>query len=245
MWAIMFTAFLFALSLTTTANALVVMSLSPLLTALFASLFLKDPVPLRTWLAAGVCAVGIGVMFGSSMEKHFLGMAVAFLILVAAAINVVVLRASAAKLDLVPAVMLGGALSCLIALPLALPFSSTGRDIALLAFLGITQLAALRAAGARQPRAARAGNRAARPARSGARSALGLARRARSPALDAAGRNDRARRARGQRITHTCRPARKLQDVRAMRRLAFSCFSFLQSPWRMGPAGRPRRSAPR
>ena len=140
MWAIMFTAFLFALSLTTTANALVVMSLSPLLTALFASMFLEEPVPLRTWLAAGVCAVGIGVMFGSSMEKHFLGMAVAFLIPVAAAVNVVVLRASAARLDLVPAVMLGGALSCLIALPFALPFSATGRDIALLAFLGITQL---------------------------------------------------------------------------------------------------------
>jgi drug/metabolite transporter (DMT)-like permease len=140
MWAIMFTAFLFALSLTTTANALVVMSVSPLLTALFASMFLKDPVPLRTWLAAGTAAIGIAYMFGSSLEGHFLGMAVAFLIPVAAAINVVILRASAAKLDLVPAVMLGGALSCLIAFPFALPFSSTGRDITLLAFLGITQL---------------------------------------------------------------------------------------------------------
>ena len=140
MWAIMFTAFLFALSLTTTANALVVMSVSPLLTALFASFFLKDPVPLRTWVAAGVAAVGIAWMFGSSLEGHFLGMAVAFLIPVAAAINVVVLRASAAKLDLIPAVMLGGALSCLLALPFALPFSATPRDIALLAFLGVTQL---------------------------------------------------------------------------------------------------------
>jgi len=140
MWAIMFTAFLFALSLTTTANTLVVMSVSPLLTALFASLFLKDPVPLRTWLAAGAAAVGIAWMFGSSLEKHFLGMAIAFLIPVAAAINVVVLRASAAKLDLVPAVMLGGALSSLIALPFALPFSATPRDVALLAFLGVAQL---------------------------------------------------------------------------------------------------------
>ena len=140
MWAIMFTAFLFALSMTTTANTLVVMSVSPLLTVLFASMFLKDPVPLGTWLAAGVAAVGIALMFASSLEKHFLGMAIAFVIPVAAAINVVVLRASAAKLDLVPAVMLGGALSCLIALPFALPFSATGRDIALLAFLGITQL---------------------------------------------------------------------------------------------------------
>src|SRR5688572_6396416 len=140
MWAIMFTAFLFALSLTTTANALVVMSVSPLLTALFASMFLKDPVPLRTWLAAGAAAIGIAYMFGSSFEGHLLGMAIASLIPVAAAINVVILRARAARLDLVPAVMLGGALSCLIALPFALPMSATGRDVVLLAFLGITQL---------------------------------------------------------------------------------------------------------
>jgi drug/metabolite transporter (DMT)-like permease len=140
MWAIMFTAFLFALSLTTTANALVVMSVSPLLTALLSRLFLNDPVPLRTLIAAGAAAVGIGWMFSADLSAHYAGMAVAFLIPVAAAINVVVLRASAAKLDLVPAVMLGGALSCLIALPFALPFSSTPRDIALLAFLGITQL---------------------------------------------------------------------------------------------------------
>ena len=140
MWALMFTAFLFALSLTTTANTLVVMSVSPLLTALFASIFLKDPVPLRTWLAAGAAAVGIAWMFGASLEKHFLGMAIAFLIPVAAAVNVVVLRASAAKLDLIPAVMLGGALSCLLALPFALPFSATPKDLVLLAFLGFFQL---------------------------------------------------------------------------------------------------------
>jgi drug/metabolite transporter (DMT)-like permease len=140
MWAIMFTAFLFALSLTTTANALVVMSLSPLLTALLAGLFLKDPVPLRTLIAAGAAAAGIALMFSADLSAHYAGMAIAFLIPVAAAINVVVLRASAAKLDLVPAVMLGGALSCLIALPFALPFSATPRDVALLAFLGVTQL---------------------------------------------------------------------------------------------------------
>ena len=140
MWATMFTAFLFALSLTTTANALVVMSISPLLTALFAKMFLKDPVPVRTLVAAGAAAIGIAWMFSTDLSAHYAGMAVAFLIPVASAVNVIVLRASAAKLDLVPAVMLGGAMSCLIALPFALPFSATGRDIALLAFLGITQL---------------------------------------------------------------------------------------------------------
>src|SRR3954466_13293038 len=42
LWAVMFTAFMIALSLTTTANALVVMSLAPLLTALLARAFLND-----------------------------------------------------------------------------------------------------------------------------------------------------------------------------------------------------------
>jgi drug/metabolite transporter (DMT)-like permease len=116
------------------------MSLSPLLTAFFASLFLQDPVPLRTWVAASAAAIGIAWMFSAGISAHYLGMAVAFLIPVAAPINVVVLRASAARLDLVPAVMLGGAISCLIALPFAVPFTATPRDLALLAFLGVFQL---------------------------------------------------------------------------------------------------------
>jgi drug/metabolite transporter (DMT)-like permease len=140
MWALMFTAFLFALSMTTTANTLVVMAVSPLLTAVFAWFFLKDPLPARTWVAASAAALGIAWMFSAQLSLHYAGMAVAFIIPLAAAINVVTLRASAARLDLVPAVMLGGALSCLLALPFALPFSATPRDIALLAFLGFFQL---------------------------------------------------------------------------------------------------------
>jgi drug/metabolite transporter (DMT)-like permease len=140
MWALMFTAFLFALSMTTTANTLVVMAVSPLLTAVFAWFFLKDPLPARTWVAAGAAALGIAWMFSAQLSAHYAGMAVAFIIPLAAAINVVTLRASAARLDLVPAVMLGGALSCLLALPFAAPFSATPRDIALLAFLGFFQL---------------------------------------------------------------------------------------------------------
>ena len=85
-------------------------------------MFLKDPVPLRTWLAASAPRRRHRVDVRRFLERHYLGMAVAFLIPVAAAVNVVVLRASAAKLDLVPAVMLGGALSCLIALAFCLAF---------------------------------------------------------------------------------------------------------------------------
>ena len=141
MWAVMFTAFVVALSLTTTANTLVTMSVSPLLTILFARVALRDPVPLRAWLAAGAAGIGIGWMFRAGLsEAHVAGMAVAFIVPVAAALNVVTLRATAARLDLLPAVMLGGALSCLIALPLAAPFQATGRDILLLGLLGVFQL---------------------------------------------------------------------------------------------------------
>lgn len=142
MWAVMFTAFVIALSLTTTANTLVVMSIGPLLTAVFARLVLSDPVPLRTWVAAGAAGVGIAWMFAAELSpSHVAGMLVAAAIPVAAAANVVTLRAVAARLDLVPAVMIGAALSALLALPVALPFSASGRDVALLAFLGCFQLA--------------------------------------------------------------------------------------------------------
>jgi drug/metabolite transporter (DMT)-like permease len=65
---------------------------------------------------------------------------VALSIPIAAAINVVTLRGASTQLDLRPAVMLGGAISCLIALPFALPLQASSKDIALLAFLGIFQL---------------------------------------------------------------------------------------------------------
>lgn len=144
MWAVMFTAFMLALQLTSTANTLVVMSISPLLTALLTRAFLSDPLPLRTWFAVASAAIGIAWMFAAGLGAHsardYLGMAIAALVPIAAAINVVTLRASAAAVDLRPAVMLGGAISCAVALPVALPFHATARDVALLGMLGVFQL---------------------------------------------------------------------------------------------------------
>src|SRR3954469_3328602 len=145
MWGVMFTAFMIALSFTTTANALVVMSISPLLTTVLSRAFLKgDPVPIGTWIAAGAATLGIAWMFASDLNAHtardLRGMLIALSIPVAAAINVVTLRAASNDFDLRPAVMLGGAISCLVAVPLALPLQATGNDVALLAFLGIFQL---------------------------------------------------------------------------------------------------------
>src|SRR5689334_21094374 len=133
LWAVMFTAFMIALTLTSTANTLVVMSVAPLLTALLARAFLSDPVTMGTWIAVGAAAVAIAWMFGSDLTAHtardLTGMLIAFSIPVASAANVIVLRSASGEFDLRPAVMLGGAISCLAALPLALPLQATPKDV--------------------------------------------------------------------------------------------------------------------
>jgi drug/metabolite transporter (DMT)-like permease len=150
LWALMFTTFVIALSFTSTANTLVVMSISPLLTSLLAWAVLREAMPVRTWIAACASAVGICWMAlagdaGVHGARDVAGMLVAFSVPIAAAVNLVTLRVVAARgvgqrVDLVPAVMLGGLFSLLVALPLALPFSASARDLALLAFLGVFQL---------------------------------------------------------------------------------------------------------
>jgi len=144
MWATMFTAFIFALTLTTTANVLVTNSIGALLTALLAWFVLREPVPARTWAAIAVATAGMAVMFGAGLRAddgaHFSGMLIALAIPVAGAINIVMLRHSASRIDLMPAVLLGALLSAAVTLPWALPFEATQRDYLVLASLGIFQL---------------------------------------------------------------------------------------------------------
>lgn len=144
MWALSFIAFVVALSLTTVANTLLLSSIGTLLTVFFARLVLREPVPLRTWLATAAAAAGIAWMFHDGVSagepRHLAGMLVALVVALCGSVNIVTLRATAARLDLMPAVMLGGALACLLTLPFALPFSATPRDVSLLALLGVFQI---------------------------------------------------------------------------------------------------------
>ena len=61
-WAVMFTAFMLALTLTTVANVLVTMSIGPLLTALGARFVLGQRLAARTWAAIALAGIGIGWM---------------------------------------------------------------------------------------------------------------------------------------------------------------------------------------
>ena len=144
MWAVMFTAFIVALTLTSTANVLVMSSLGPLCTALLTFVVLREPIPARNWFAIFAASIGTASMFGAGISagepRHLAGMALALTIPIAGAVNLITLRKSAAHLDLMPAVMLGALLSAAATLPWALPFQASGRDLLVLATLGIFQL---------------------------------------------------------------------------------------------------------
>ena len=142
-WAVMFTCFMIALTLTSTANTLIVNALSPLFATILAWAVLKTPIATRTWLAIAAAFAGMVIMFASEAQASgaaLFGMAVAFGVPVASAINIVTLKRTGAHVDLAPAVLLGALLSCAITLPLSLPFVASTKDVLLLAILGIFQL---------------------------------------------------------------------------------------------------------
>jgi drug/metabolite transporter (DMT)-like permease len=149
-WATMYTAFMVALTLTSVANVLVAMSTGPLLTALFARIFLGDRLPARTWAAIGVAGLGIGWMFGAEAARgsSLLGSLVALGVPLGSSANFTLLQHAArqareggARQDMLPAVLLGAVLSAAATLPLAWPLQALAHDIGLLALLGVVQLA--------------------------------------------------------------------------------------------------------
>lgn len=144
MWAVMFICFMLALTLTTVARTLLVMSVGPLVTALLAWAVMRSPLPGRTWAAIAVATVGMVWMFsgkGNAPEgQHILGMLIAFAVPLAGAVNFVTLHKAGARVNLIPAVFLGGAFSAALMLPFSLPFQATARDIVLLGGLGFFQL---------------------------------------------------------------------------------------------------------
>ena len=145
-WSVMFTAFMVALTLTTVANVLVTLALGPFITALMARVFIGHRISARTWAAIALASAGIAWMYGGQIDlgSQLAGTLVALLVPLAGACNWTVVqhsRTHGQNVDLVPAVLVGAAISALATLPLAFPFSATPHDIGLLALLGLFQLA--------------------------------------------------------------------------------------------------------
>ncbi|HRH15522.1 MAG TPA: DMT family transporter [Azonexus sp.] len=146
-WAVMFTAFMVSLTLTTVANVLVTMAIGPMMTAIFSRIFLGKHLPLRTWLAILAAGAGISWMFGAEAGNgaSLLGSLVACAVPLAGAANWTLLQRAgepgAQGPDMLPAVLLGALISAAVTLPLAWPLQASMHDLGLLALLGCVQLA--------------------------------------------------------------------------------------------------------
>ena len=151
-WTVMFTNFMLAITLTTVATVLITMAIAPLVTALFARLFLQHRLPTRTWAAIAVAGMGIAWMFGRQALAgggSLPGTLVALGVPLAGAANWTLLQhlqqrtgrdPSAEPPDMMPAVWLGATLSALLTLPLAWPLSASAHDLGLLGLLAVVQL---------------------------------------------------------------------------------------------------------
>ncbi|MDX1375555.1 MAG: DMT family transporter [Burkholderiales bacterium] len=137
------TFFFFILSLmrNTAANTYVLMSTGPFFVAVFGWFLLRERVPLRTWIAIAVALAGITLMFAAGIDRgRTLGNLLALGVPTAFALNIIVLRRMHAQVDMVPAVMIAGLISIVVALPFALPFEASAKDLAVLAPMGMLQL---------------------------------------------------------------------------------------------------------
>lgn len=144
MWAVIFTCFMLALTLTTVANTLLVGSITPLLTAFFAWLFLGKKTPFRTWVAIAFTFAGLGWIFAGNIasvrDAHLAGLLFALAVPFAYATNYIIFSRAGKNIDMMPAIFLGGVISSVAMIPLAFPLQASVQDIGILAVLGVFQL---------------------------------------------------------------------------------------------------------
>ena len=136
-----------ALTLTTVANVLVLIALTPLITALAARFALCHRLAARTWGAIVLAGAGIVWMYAREVSgadaRQLLGMAIGLAVPLAAALNWTLMQHNrgAARQDMLPAVLIGAVLAALLVLPLAWPWRASASDVVWLALLGCVQLA--------------------------------------------------------------------------------------------------------
>ena len=135
-----FVLFILAITRTTVANAVVLQSAAPLVSAVLGRVFLKETLAPATLVAILVGVAGVALMFAGALGGgDLVGNALALGVAILFGANIVVVRA-ARGLDLVPATVLAGLFALLATLPLANVGAPTAYDLALLALMGGLQL---------------------------------------------------------------------------------------------------------
>ena len=152
-------SFIAALNHTSVARLLFFLALAPVLAALLARIALGEPITRRTVVAMGIALAGVTLMLGAPGEGSLAGDALAFVVVLAFALMIVITRWRH-DVSMAPATCLSQVIIVAAFLPFATPGEIGGDDVGWLAALGIGQIGlgfALLTVGARLIPAAQVG----------------------------------------------------------------------------------------
>ena len=136
-----FVAYVVAMSKTTVANVVFIISTQTIFLALFGFLFLKEKISLKGLIAITLAFAGMLIMVGDSINQGTLfGNIVAFAIPINFTILVMIIR-KFPDLDMVPAIFYSGIFSGIYGLLLASNLTFSSNDILMGFLLGVPQLA--------------------------------------------------------------------------------------------------------
>jgi drug/metabolite transporter (DMT)-like permease len=136
-----FVAYIIAMSKTSVANVVFIISTQTIFLAIFGYLFLREKINFKGFVAITLALVGIVVMIGDSIYQGTLfGNIVAFAIPINFTILVMIIR-KFPKLDMVPAIFYSGIFSGLYGLFLSNNMYFSANDLLMGFLLGVPQLA--------------------------------------------------------------------------------------------------------
>lgn len=135
-------AFVAALRRTGVANVFVIVTTGPLLAAIFAKLFLRERVAVRTWVegiavVAGLAWVGAGSLRSGHLDGDLIALAGA-----ACFAGYLTVARGARDTDMTPAIGVGGGFAAAIALGGGVNLAPAPSDLAMLSLLGLVVLPA-------------------------------------------------------------------------------------------------------
>ena len=136
-----FIAFVVAMSSTTVANVVFIISTQTMFLAIFGFFYLKEKVSPIGIISIFLAMIGIIIMIGDSLSTGSLfGNVVALAIPINFAILVMIIRKNS-NLDMIPAIFYSGIFSCIYGFILSESFIFTSHDIFMGFLLGVPQLA--------------------------------------------------------------------------------------------------------
>jgi len=130
--------FISALTYTSVAHTLVIISAAPVFAALLSRIFLSEPIQMRTMIVMGIVMAAISLMVANDQDQYssLFGDMLAILTAVFLSSSLVVTR-QAREFDMTPSIALSGVLTALIVLPFANPLEVSSDAMQLLILLSL------------------------------------------------------------------------------------------------------------